>query len=241
MCCKLGLKIWASEEASNWYLTTRSRPWSWQPAHDPPCLNLTLKIGFLFASWIELFVNIALQHLKTLWWYCPNLNQDSVWPHPKSPFSPQNLMSPQCNWTLGNTQWVCCVVTNAIEYWDASERKGKISRVAVVTRLPVNLILRIWFLPVELHNWLVGWLGGCSCKTSYEANREGRPGLAIQHSCLCLSHTSMNDRWNNFGPRVFQGNKKEFQNETREHVLDLCLALFTFLWLENKWGPISHL
>ena len=104
--------------------------------------------------------------------------------------------------------WVCCVVMNAIKYWDASERKGKISRVPVVTRLPVNLILRIWFLPVELHNWLVWWLGGCSCKTSYEANREGRPGLAIQHSCLCLSHTSMNDRWNNFGPRVFQGNKK---------------------------------
>ena len=124
MCCKLGLKIWASEEASNWYLTTRSRPWSWQPAHDPPCLNLTLKIGFLFASWIELFVNIALQHLKTLWWYCPNqntkLNQDFVWPHPKSPFSPQSLMSPQCYWTLG---MLCCDECNWILRCFRKERK----------------------------------------------------------------------------------------------------------------------
>ena len=83
-------------------------------------LNLTLKIGFLFASWIELFVNIALQHLKTLWWYCPNLNQDSVWPHPKSPFSPQNLMSPQCNWTLG---MLCCDECNWILRCFRKERK----------------------------------------------------------------------------------------------------------------------
>ena len=150
-------------------------------------------------------------------------------------FSPQNLMSPQCNWTLG---MLCCDECNWIL---RCFRKERSQGYQWWPDYPWTWSSESDFSRLNFTTGWCGWLGGCSCKTSYEANREGRPGLAIQHSCLCLSHTSMNDRWKNFGPRVFQGNNKEFQNETREHVLDLCLALFTFLWLENKWGPISHL